>query len=89
MFRPTPVIIRCLKLLVETAVFPFCDSNIRCVVPSTRYSICNLYYYLLLVFLHIECVNVPDGYLLCTSTYFMVLGVSHCCAVCLDFEHID
>jgi hypothetical protein len=30
MFRPTLVIIRCLKLLVKTAVLPFCDSNIRC-----------------------------------------------------------
>jgi hypothetical protein len=35
-FRSTLVIIRCLKLLVETALPPFCDSNIRCVVPSTR-----------------------------------------------------
>jgi hypothetical protein len=32
MFRPTLVIIRCLKLFVETAVLPFCDSNIGCVV---------------------------------------------------------
>jgi hypothetical protein len=33
-FWPTLVIIRCLKLLVKTAVLPFFGSNILCVVPS-------------------------------------------------------
>jgi hypothetical protein len=36
MFRATLVIIGCLKLLVESSVFPFCDSNIQCVVLCTR-----------------------------------------------------
>jgi hypothetical protein len=60
MFRLTLVIIRCLKLLVESAVLPFCDSNIRCVVPP---------------------IYAP--------VYFMVLGVSSCCVVCLDYEYLS
>jgi hypothetical protein len=36
MFQPTLVIIRCLKLSVENAVIPICDSDFRCAVASTR-----------------------------------------------------
>jgi hypothetical protein len=42
MFRPTLVIIRCLKLLVKTAVLLFCGSDIRCVVPSALSCIYNM-----------------------------------------------
>jgi hypothetical protein len=34
MFRPSLVIIRCFKTVLETAVLAFCASNILCVVPS-------------------------------------------------------
>jgi hypothetical protein len=66
-----------LKLFVETPVFAYFGSNVRCVVPThIRVSV--------LVFC-VQCVLLFWTFTyLCT--YSVVLDVSSCCVVCLNHE---
>jgi hypothetical protein len=58
MFWPILVIIRRLKFLAKTTVIQFCGS--RCLIPSTRLCVCNMHWYLMLLFPCLMCVDVPD-----------------------------
>jgi hypothetical protein len=75
MFRSIFVIIRCLKLWMKTAVLPFCESNIQCVVPSTLSYICNT----LSVYLFKTYGNIPDDYLFMYLLYGALYLFLLCC----------
>jgi hypothetical protein len=79
------VIIRCLRIC----------GNCCASLLWFWYSMCSLIYALIYLYhvlisyisiLYTACVNIPDDTYLCI--YFMVLGVSSCCVVCLDYKHL-
>jgi hypothetical protein len=86
MFRPTLVIISCLKFFVKTAVFPFCGSNIRCIVPIYAF-VYSMVPGALPVVLCLDYDSMVPGGSSCCGVYLdddsMVPGGSSCCVVCL------